>query len=77
MAVEYECFRSGVQEMHIENVIFTDLCSVLVFPLKRGTRSFLLESVTLEGCLRMLAHLNHALRWKCACGERCLSLHFM
>lgn len=62
MAVEYEYFRSGVQEMHIENVIL----QISVFPLKRGTHSFLLESVTLEDCLGMLAHLNHAVRWKCA-----------
>lgn len=34
--------------MYVENVSFTDLCSILVFPLKLGTHSFLLESVTLE-----------------------------
>lgn len=58
MVVEYEYFRSGLQEMYIENVIFTDLSSILVFPLKCGTYSFLLESVTLEDCLRMVAYLN-------------------
>lgn len=35
--------------MYVGNVNFTDLCSVLVFHLKLGMHSFLLESVTLEG----------------------------
>lgn len=58
MVVEYEYFRCGLQEMYIENVIFTDLSSTLALPLKRGTYSFLLDSVTLEDCLRMVAYLN-------------------
>jgi hypothetical protein len=56
--VKYEYFRSDIQEIYTENVIFTDLPSILVFPLKCGTHSFLLESVTLEDCLRMVAYVN-------------------
>lgn len=44
--------------LDVLSVIFTDLPSILVFPLKCGTHSFLLESVTLEDCLRMVAYVN-------------------